>query len=169
MHRFDALLQRANIELVDLPHDVELNGVLIYIGDFPNGEGRLMLNPAIAHKRNPHCIAVVAHELAHLLLSLCSSHPTRVLDYLLDRSQHARYQVYETEADCLAACLLVPPDLRASGVSPQRLAGQLGVPLAVVERALAHPEFDLQPVRDALERLTGWPDFYPYQRGLAAA
>lgn len=165
MFRFQALLQRANIDIVDLPHGVDVNGVLVYLGSFPNGCGRLFIHPDI-HPRSddPRFVALIAHELSHFLLSSLSNHPKSVLHLLLDKSQRGIYNQHEDEANQLAAYLLVPPMVRAACPSsrfptPESLAQALGVPSEVVHRALTASDYDPVVVCEYLLALVGHPYF----------
>ncbi len=172
MRRFEALLQRASIDVVDLPPEVEeLKGVLVYLGQFPDGCGRIFLNPNVLADDDPHSVAVIAHELAHFLLSSVSDHPKSVLPLLLDSTQRKLYDELEEETDRLAAYLLVPPDVRRDYPSryptPATLAEALGVPVWVVERALAHPDYDPTPICHFLSDLIGYTTFVPREEGLA--
>lgn len=172
MRRFEALLQRAGIDVVDLPPEVEeVKGVMVYMGQFPNGCGRIFLNPNVVADDDPHSVAVIAHELAHFLLSSVSDHPKSVLPLLLDPAQRKLYDELEEEADRLAAYLLVPPDVRSDYPSryptPETLAEALGVPTWVVERALAQPDYDPTPICEFLSGLIGHPTFVPREEGLA--
>jgi hypothetical protein len=138
MHRFEALLHRARIDLADLPPEVHINGALIYLGRFPQGSGRLLVHPRIHIGDNPEFVALVAHEIAHLLLSRYTAHPPNVLYYLLN-GQREQYDRFEAEADSLAAHLLVPRALCAQCPgprypTPEILAYDLGVPPVVVRR-----------------------------------
>ncbi|MCW5852793.1 MAG: ImmA/IrrE family metallo-endopeptidase [Anaerolineae bacterium] len=172
MRRFEALLDRAGIDVVDLPPQVEeVKGVMVYLGQFPDGCGRIFLNPTLTADDDPHSVAVVAHELAHFLLSTLTDHPRHVLPLLLDPAQRPGYNELEEEADCLAAYLLVPPDVRTHYPSRyptmESLAAALGVPIWVVERALAHPDYDPTPICAFLSDLIGHPTFVPRDEGLA--
>ncbi len=164
MLRFTYILERMNIEMADLPPAVELNGCLLYLGDFPDGTGRLLVHPRIEIDENPDCVALVAHELAHMLLHLLYDHPPSVVDLLLDPSQRALYDYYERQADRLAAYLLVRPDICAEYLaerfhSPERLAEALGVPPRCVRLALEEPWPNPEPVHGFLQDLIGQPDF----------
>ncbi len=172
-HRFESLLRHACIELADLPHEVELNGLMMYDGLFPHGAGRLLLHPSIPIGENPRFVAVVAHEIAHLLLHRFADHPASVIDFLLDPTQRALYHRYEAEADRLAAHLLVPPT--AQMACRQRryptltsAARQLGVPAPVVARALASADYDPAPIPQFLTTLIGRADFLPQRLARAA-
>ncbi len=168
MHRFKAILDRTHIDIADLPPSVELNGLLVYVGQFPNGCGRIFLNPDIDIADDPRFAAVVAHELSHILLSACTAHPSSVLQLLLDPATRDIYNHHEEEADLLAAHLLVPPPLRAAYACPRQLAHALHVPLEVVERALAAPDYDPTPICAFLTALIGQPYFVPRELGIAA-
>ncbi|MFN8498362.1 MAG: ImmA/IrrE family metallo-endopeptidase [Anaerolineae bacterium] len=164
MMRFTPILERTNIEMADLPPAVELNGCLLYIGAFPEGAGRLLVHPRIEIDDNPDCVALVAHELAHMLLHLLYGHPPSVVDLLFDPNQRALYDYYEREADRLAAYLLVRPDLCADFLTdgfstPERLAETLGVPARCVRLALDEPWPDPEPVHSFLLEIIGQPDF----------
>lgn len=172
MPSFMPLLTRANIELADLAPAIELNGLLIYLGEFPHGGGRLLLHPSLGNYDSPAAAAVIAHELAHILLSHCSDHPATVRD-LYDAARRRHYRRHEAEADCLAAHLLVPSDIRAAYPSPRfptpdSLAQALAVPVRVVRRALLTRAYDPRPAQTLLWRLTGQPDFIPRPQALAA-
>ena len=164
MLRFMPILERTNIEMADLPPAVELNGCLLYLGAFPEGAGRLLVNPRIQIDDNPDCVALVAHELAHMLLHIFDDHPPSVVDLLYDPEKRALYDYYERQADRLAAHLLVPPEILAEFPSEryptvESLAHALGVPTRVVRLALDEPHTGLEPVRGYLQKLTGRRDF----------
>ncbi|MFN8483505.1 MAG: ImmA/IrrE family metallo-endopeptidase [Anaerolineae bacterium] len=164
MLRFIPILERTNIEVGDLPPAVELNGCLLYFGPFPEGDGRLLVHPRIEIEDNPDCIALVAHELAHMLLHRLYDHPPSVVDLLFDPSQRALYDYYEREADRLAAYLLVRPDIWDGFPvdlfpTPERLAEVLGVPARCVRLAFEEPWQDPEPVHTFLLELIGQPDF----------
>lgn len=174
MHRFDAILRRADIEVVDLHPKIELNGLLVYQGRFPDGWGGLMLRPSIG-LNSPEFNQVVAHELAHKLLHLFGDHPASLTEMIMNPqpADRALYQKYEAEADHLAAHLLVPPIVRALYPSARyptlaSLARDLEVPPVVVSRALYKPMPGIYRVRNYLTALIGQPDFVPPHLGIAA-
>jgi hypothetical protein len=164
MLRFRDLLARASIDIIDLPPSVEMNAVLVYHGTFPDGWGCLLINPYHdLSDDSPETVALIAHELAHVLLARFFNHPSNVLN-LYDPALRAQYEQCEIEANDLAAHLLVPPAILANFPSAQypsveSLARALHVPVYVVERALNRPLFDTTEIQGFLESLIGQADF----------